>query len=87
MKLSPRYYGPYRILQKIGTMAYKLELPGHSRIHPFFHVSHLKQKLGVAEIAVEELPSVSEEGIVTFEPKWILDIRWIKVGIKLFKKP
>ena len=27
-----------------------------------------------------KLPSVSEEGIVTFEPKWILDIRWIKVG-------
>jgi hypothetical protein len=26
-KLSPKYYGPYKVLQKIGTMEYKLELP------------------------------------------------------------
>jgi len=29
-KLSPNYYGPYKVLQKIGTMAYKLELLGAS---------------------------------------------------------
>ena len=29
-KLSPKYYGPYKVLQNIGTMAYKLELPTSS---------------------------------------------------------
>ena len=38
-KLSPKYYGPYKVLQNIGTMAYKLELPTSSQVHPIFHVS------------------------------------------------
>ena len=42
-KLSPKYYSPYKVLQKIGSMAYKLELPTSSRVHPVFHVSCLKR--------------------------------------------
>ena len=45
-KLSPKYYGPYKVLQKISTMAYKLELPASSRVHPIFHVSCLKKVIG-----------------------------------------
>ncbi|GJT83091.1 peroxidase 64 [Tanacetum coccineum] len=33
-KLSPRFYGPYRIIRKVGPVAYKLELPPNARIHP-----------------------------------------------------
>ena len=45
-KLSPKYYGPYNVLQNIGTMAYKLQLLASSRVHPVFHVSCLKEVIG-----------------------------------------
>ncbi|MCO5570270.1 hypothetical protein L7F22_023989 [Adiantum nelumboides] len=38
-KLSPRYCGLFKILKKIGGVAYKLELPESSQVHPVFHVS------------------------------------------------
>ncbi|GJZ00623.1 putative reverse transcriptase domain-containing protein [Tanacetum coccineum] len=42
-KLNPRYIGPFRIIAKVGTLAYRLELPEQlSRVHSTFHVSNLK---------------------------------------------
>ncbi|GKU99858.1 hypothetical protein SLEP1_g12641 [Rubroshorea leprosula] len=41
-KLSPRYIGPYPILERIGEVTYKLELPGNlAGVHDVFHVSLL----------------------------------------------
>ncbi|GJU05459.1 putative reverse transcriptase domain-containing protein [Tanacetum coccineum] len=43
-KLYPRYIGPFKILDKVGTLAYRLELPEKlSRVHSTFHVSNLKK--------------------------------------------
>ncbi|GKC33381.1 putative reverse transcriptase domain-containing protein [Tanacetum coccineum] len=45
-KLNPRYVGPFRILKKVGPVAYRLELPKElSGIHEVFHVSSLKKCL------------------------------------------
>jgi hypothetical protein len=45
-KLAPRYIGSFPILEKCGTMAYKLDLPlSLARVHDIFHVSQLKKCL------------------------------------------
>ncbi|GJR38270.1 hypothetical protein Tco_1213954 [Tanacetum coccineum] len=43
-KLNPRYVGPFKVLEKVGEVAYKLELSEElSRVHNTFHVSNLKK--------------------------------------------
>ena len=49
-KLSPRYVGPYEILQMVDKVAYELKLPiEFASFHPIFHVSMLKKCIGDPE--------------------------------------
>ncbi|XP_070002835.1 uncharacterized protein [Nicotiana sylvestris] len=46
-KLSLRYVGPHRIIQRVGKVSYRLDLPSEmSLVHPVFHVSMLKKAVG-----------------------------------------
>jgi hypothetical protein len=53
-KLTPRFIGPFKILERRGGVAYQLELPPQlSDVHDVFHVSQLKKRLCVPE---EQIP-------------------------------
>ncbi|XP_070007802.1 uncharacterized protein [Nicotiana sylvestris] len=75
VKLNPRYVGPYIIIQRIGQLAYKLELPPEmSLVHLVFHVSLLKKVVGdPSTIMPIETIEVNEELSYEEVPVAILD--------------
>lgn len=66
------------MLQKIGQVAYKLDLPTGSLIHPVFHVSLLKKRVGSKYFVSTELLRLGTEGQFIVYPIAILDRRTIK---------
>ncbi|GKC89743.1 hypothetical protein Tco_1150392 [Tanacetum coccineum] len=52
-KLNPRYIAPFKVLAKVGTVAYRLKLLQQlSRVHSKFHVSNLKKCLSDEPLAI-----------------------------------
>jgi hypothetical protein len=70
-KLSKRYYGPYKLIKAVGEVAFQLELPPTSKIHPVFHVSQLKPCLGDTA-ATLDLPPTAEENHPVIQPLSVL---------------
>lgn len=62
LKLSARYYGPYKILEKIGAVAYLMDLPSGYLIHPIFYVSKLKKLVGSNLVAQQQPPACGSDG-------------------------
>ena len=81
-KLKPRFYGPYKILRKIGAVAYELQLPEGSKIHSVFHVSWLKKVLGKKIEPCAKLPPLNDEGHLVLNPEVILDTQQKKLRNK-----
>lgn len=77
-KLAKRFYGPFRILKRIGAVAYELELPPSARIHPVFHVSLLKEFLGHPDVQIYPLPPQTNSS--TALPTQLLGMRTRKLS-------
>ncbi|GJY49715.1 putative reverse transcriptase domain-containing protein [Tanacetum coccineum] len=74
-KLNPRYIGPFKIIAKVGTVAYRLELPEKlSRVHSMFHVSKLKKCMADEPLAIP-LDEIQVDDKLNFieEPVEIMD--------------
>jgi hypothetical protein len=70
-KLSPKFAGPYQIKERIGIVAYRLDLPEQARIHDVFRVGLLKQFHGTPPATRPPLPPI-HNGRVLLKPQRVL---------------
>lgn len=74
-KLSKHFYGPYKIMDQFGPIAFKLDLPFHSKIHHVFHFSILKPYHGPITTTPDDLPSTNIDNNPLIQPLAILDTK------------
>lgn len=75
-KLAARFYGPFEILEKVGPVAYKLQLPPSRKINPVFHISQLKRVYGSVFISTPIPPQLNSVLELETEPEDLLDVRY-----------
>ena len=80
-KLAPKFYGPFPVIQCVGQVAYKLQLPPTSFIHPVFHISQLWPVVRIALPTLALPPQLSEDLELLLEPVEVLGYRMTGTSI------
>ncbi|GKD38048.1 hypothetical protein Tco_1258255 [Tanacetum coccineum] len=79
-KLAPRFVGPFEIIEKVGPVAYRLDLPEElNGVHDTFHVSNLKKcladpTLGPMEILEREFKKLKSSRIAIVKVRWVRNV-------------
>jgi hypothetical protein len=79
-KLAYKYFGPYKILDRVGQVSYRLELPEGTKVHNVFHVSQIKEFRPDYTPVFRELPKLPLLDSTNTTPEKILDRRLVKKG-------
>ncbi|KAJ0890196.1 putative nucleotidyltransferase, Ribonuclease H [Helianthus annuus] len=81
-KISQKYFGPFKVVKKIGEAAYTLDLPSSSQLHPTFHVSLLKKATGPPE----QQASLPSSFVQSLQHLAIIDRKLAKSGNRAIVK-
>ena len=87
-KLMAKNYGPYTIMEKVGPVSFRLNLPKQMRVHPVFHASKFipYHEDEIGDRNPPQPPPIEVEGYEEFEVEKILDSRvyrgWVQYLVK-----
>jgi hypothetical protein len=86
----PRFYGPFRVLHRVDSLAYRLSLPPCSRIHNVFQVVFIKPFVGEPPVDVIQLPNNKHGRVLPMSSsiiksrlnrgRWEVLMRWMGQG-------
>jgi hypothetical protein len=78
--LSFKFFGPHRVLDKVGKVAYMIDLPRGSLIHPVFHVSQMKPFTPNYTPVFSEMSVLQDFSQEKLAPEALLESRLVKKG-------